>query len=260
MGWERRRNRSFFYVGRRDSEGRFRKIYVGSGLVAELAADALTLRKATKKAASRQEQEERREIGEAKQLLDELCGWCNVLAGTKLLLAGYRQYGRGITWRKRQRALQLPEGVTMDADLPITLAEFKEQVAAANEGDATALDQLRECLDEHPEVWQQAGDLGGQVAAKLIAVAAGDSVLISETLIRKTSELRDELLPASPLEEQIVEQVVCCWLQARVTELAAAERGRDARASTYWINRMAAAQRQYLAAIKTLATVRSLLG
>ncbi len=143
-------------------------------------------------------------------------------------------------------------------ELPITLAEFKQQIAAANEGDAVALDQLRQCLDEHPEVWQQVGDLGRQVETNLIAVAAGDSVLISEALSRKIAELRGELLPASPLEEQIVEQIVCCWLHARITGLAAAERGRDARTSTYWTNKMAAAQRQYLVSVRKLPWCGSL--
>jgi hypothetical protein len=77
----------------------------------------------------------------------------------------------------------------------------------------------------------------------------------------KLATLKEELGGATPLERLLVERVVACWLHVyyidalyanRLNEITWAE-------SDYFQRRQERAHRQYLLAIRTLATVRRLL-
>ena len=90
MSWETRSGRGRYYTRSRKVAGRVRREYVGSGLLAELAAaeDAL-----------HREARERLEALDAPLLaLDALTG---ALYRAALVAAGYRQHKRG-EWRKRR--------------------------------------------------------------------------------------------------------------------------------------------------------------
>src|SRR4051794_25437247 len=81
----------------------------------------------------------------------------------------------------------------------------QQLLARAERGDAGVVDQLRAFLDEHPEVWQQAGDLARHAELALLDLAAGNNLLIHESLSRKLAELKRELGPASALERLLGE-------------------------------------------------------
>jgi hypothetical protein len=158
--------------------------------------------------------------------------------------------------------------VSIETDEPATeeLAdkvppELTALVAAANQGDAAALANLRQALDEHPEVWQEAGDLAGHVEKIWLRLAAGGNALVEESLRREAARLREELLGTSTaaMERLLVDQIIACWLQLKQAEMAA---GSDQLTSLmqrrFFDQRLERAQRRYFSALKLLAQVRRL--
>lgn len=146
------------------------------------------------------------------------------------------------------------------------LEQLHSLIAPAKEGDATAIAQIRELLDCNPCLSQQIGDLGGHVERAWLGLIAKHSPHVLEAIEGNLAAMRDELAgdTASPLERLLVAQVVSSWLQVRVFEIVAASHGASAtspRRQTASIHRrLDQAQRRHLAAIKSLAETRRLLG
>jgi hypothetical protein len=101
MSWETRGGRGRYYTRSKRVGGRVRREYVGSGLLAELAAaeDALHREAREREARDRPTERERLEALDAPLgALDALTG---ALYRAALVAAGYRQHKRG-EWRKRR--------------------------------------------------------------------------------------------------------------------------------------------------------------
>ena len=64
----------------------------------------------------------------------------------------------------------------------------------ARDGDPEALAEVRRALDEHPEVWRQAGDLAAQVESAWIGLFIGADPTARECLTRRMAELKAGLL------------------------------------------------------------------
>jgi hypothetical protein len=105
MGWETRRGSGRYYTRSRKVHGRIIREYVGTGLVAELAAQ----RDADARA---------QRLAERKRLLHEAARWASTaapltelsrlldgLTAAALIAAGYHQHHRG-AWRKRRHGTQ----------------------------------------------------------------------------------------------------------------------------------------------------------
>ena len=84
---------------------------------------------------------------------------------------------------------------------------------------------------------------------------------MQEGLTKKLADMRADLCgpDPTPLERQLVERVVLCWLSLHDAELrcalisdAAPDQGE------YWQRRVNQAHKRYLAAVKTLAMIRKL--
>jgi len=95
----------------------------------------------------------------------------------------------------------------------------------------------------------------------LVAKFCGKDLLVKEGLTRKLEALRAELSGANPtpLGRLLVERVVACWLHLHHLELIYA--GKDSLPlplGTYYQRCLSAAQKRYLASIKTVALVRKL--
>jgi hypothetical protein len=132
----------------------------------------------------------------------------------------------------------------------------------ARNGDATVLPQLRRVLNESPETWQYYGDLAAQARASWVQLAAGQNLLLDECLTRKAADLQKELAGAtpSPLERLLVDRVVVCWLQVSFYDSLVAQTREYTPAKARMLQQQHdGAQRRYLTAMKTLATVRKLL-
>jgi hypothetical protein len=124
------------------------------------------------------------------------------------------------------------------------------------------LPRLRAILDEHPELWQHAGDLEKVVVRAWVELLAGGDPLSAEAIRRKADQLRAELEGdnPSPLERLLVGQVVSHWLEMSHAQVASANPGKATLVQAgYNLRRTESAQRRYLASIKVLATLRALV-
>jgi hypothetical protein len=139
--------------------------------------------------------------------------------------------------------------------------ELRQVVEKAQKGDTSVLPQLRRLLDDNPALWRQAGDLGRHALEALVGQAAGESLVLRESLSRKVAELKADLAPAGRLERLLVERIVACWIACNHADTAFGQAQdltppREAQLR----RRQDSANRRFLESLKLLATVRRLLG
>ena len=121
-----------------------------------------------------------------------------------------------------------------------------------------AFEELRDT--ERGQLPMRAGHLPD--AASWVQLAAGSNLLMAESLMRKAMELLKEVAGASPspLEQLLAERVVACWLQVGFYDSLIAQTREYTPAKMRMLQQQHdAAQRRYLAAMKTLATIRKLV-
>lgn len=139
--------------------------------------------------------------------------------------------------------------------------ELRKVVEQAHKGDVTVLPQLRQLLDDNPALWRQIGDLARHAEEALVGLAAGDSLILRESITRKLSELKAELAAGSPLERLLVDRVAACWVAANHADAVFGQsRGLKAPREGQLRRRQDSAHKRLLEALKLLATVRRLLG
>jgi hypothetical protein len=149
-----------------------------------------------------------------------------------------------------------------ETDLQRAQDELARLLKRAEQGDRSVLPELRKALDANAEIWRQYGDLAAQAEASLILLAAGNNLLLAESLQRKLRSLKDELggESPSPLDRLLVERVTATWLQVSYFDGLLAQAKGVSEAQTKMLQRhQDAAHRRHLTAVKTLATVRKLL-
>ena len=150
------------------------------------------------------------------------------------------------------------------AEAPET-ERMRRLLERAEQGDRSVLPALEMLLDAKPEIWRAYGDLARVAEDAWVELVAGPNLLLKESLRRKLAELKSELLSgpaASPLERLLVERVGAGWLQTAYADASAAqarEKALDLAQLEQQQRRQERAQKGYLAAIRTLATVRKLL-
>jgi hypothetical protein len=145
--------------------------------------------------------------------------------------------------------------------VPPVVAELRGLAQQAKAGDATALPRIRAILDKHDEVWQAAGDLE-RVVTRAWTELLGDDPLGAEAVKRRAEQLRQQLEGdgPTPLESLLVGQVVCCWLEVAHAQFKMADPGRTPmKEAAFYLKQAESVQRRYLAAIKTLTTLRALV-
>lgn len=144
-------------------------------------------------------------------------------------------------------------------------AERKANAAlmrGAESGDAAALVEMREQL---PIAWDVYGDLVGQAEGALLTRATGEHALHRAALTDRLAQLRAELAGPSPapVERLLVERVALCWLAMYYEDAHDAQQGTRPTSWAASLNRQRraeVAQRRFLAAVRTLETVRRLAG
>jgi len=149
------------------------------------------------------------------------------------------------------------------------LAEAREAIRRAEEGDESALPMVRRYLDEPGPEYLDVVDVA-RIAreAQIKRVFGPEDLVAREAMGRKLEGMRREILGegATPLEGLLADRVVLCWLQLYYAEIKHAEMAlRDApdidwTQDEYHQRRVDRLQRRYVAAIKGLAQVRRLLG
>jgi hypothetical protein len=132
-------------------------------------------------------------------------------------------------------------------------------IRRAEGGDESAVPALRQALAARDGLVETAGSLAIQVQATLIRNAAGTNLFFKEGLEAKMDRLRADLAgpDAAPLERLLADRIALCWLSLHDAEVRFAQ-AKDLtwKQVRYWQDRIDAAHRRYLSAIKTLATVR----
>src|SRR5215207_5424380 len=105
MGWETRRGQGRYYTRSRKVNGRIIRQYVGTGLVAELAAQQDAEERSQRLAERERLQHEATRWASSAAPLTELAELLDGLAAAALITAGYHQHHRG-AWRKRRHGAQ----------------------------------------------------------------------------------------------------------------------------------------------------------
>jgi hypothetical protein len=125
----------------------------------------------------------------------------------------------------------------------------------AKAGDQAALEELRQALDEHPQVWQTVGDLATVAHRTWLRLATSADPLTAEAVSRYIADLETRLTgdDASPLERLLVRQVVIAWLRLQHATLEAArETGENSLPkAAFNVRRVESAQRCFDLAVKT---------
>jgi hypothetical protein len=155
------------------------------------------------------------------------------------------------------------DGPSPPADGPPAACELAALVQQARAGDPTVLPRLRELLDRHPEVWERIGDLGRSVESVWLDVLSGGNVVVRESIRRHVDQMRRDLAGPHPTraEAMLVEQVVATWLEVQLCQCNLADQTGTGSIpqATYRLRRGEVAQRKFLAAMKTLATLRAVV-
>ncbi len=100
MGWERRGKEMYYYISER-RDGRVRKVYVGKGRIAAMAAANVAKRRELRIAEKAQVMEAATSVAAADQATELLSRECESLLAAMMVLAGFHQEN-GRTWRKRR--------------------------------------------------------------------------------------------------------------------------------------------------------------
>jgi len=153
---------------------------------------------------------------------------------------------------------------TAEASPPTTIERLNALLVKAQDGDPAATAEVREALTADPQLWDSLGELSGMAMGSWIAAVAGERNHIAKEAIRRhLRKLRKELggSDATPLERLLIDRVCVCWIQVHHAEyIYAVHMGTMSFAQQdFHQRRMTQAQRRYLAAIRSLATVRRLL-
>jgi hypothetical protein len=131
----------------------------------------------------------------------------------------------------------------------------------AQQGDESAMVPLRKLMQDPAYVEALGGNLAHRTQVALIDKYSGKNLMVKESIGRKLDLMRAELagLNPSPLERLLADRIVACWLHLH--HLEAIYVGKDSMElglATFYQRSISAAQKRYLAAIKTLAIVRKM--
>ena len=154
-----------------------------------------------------------------------------------------------------------PQAMNAKPGKPITSLEAT--IILARKGNKKVLPMLRRALDEHPELVIHYGSLTLQVQENWLQLVAGKDLLLAETMRRHLDAMRKELAGANPslLDRLLVDRILACHVEVlyfgamETTDPTAA----NTRVARYRMDRGAQAHKQFLSAVKMLATVRNLV-
>jgi hypothetical protein len=141
--------------------------------------------------------------------------------------------------------------------------EVQAMIVAAKAGERSALPALKQALADHPELIDRLGNLAAYVERGLVALLAGASLAVAESVTAHLAKMRQELgeATASPLERLLIQRVALWWLACHTAEVERGEllqrgAGEMLKAADQRVGR---AHARFLTATKALATVRELV-
>lgn len=151
------------------------------------------------------------------------------------------------------------------ARTPEVKAWLADVMARADKGDTAALADLKRAHDAVPTLCHHYSGLRENAEwTLLLAMLPKEQLGARELFVRQLDAMRRDLAgpDPTPLERLLVDRVVLCWLFATYADTRYAmklKEGLTFREGDYYQRGAERAQRQYLRAVQTLATVRRLL-
>jgi hypothetical protein len=146
--------------------------------------------------------------------------------------------------------------------IPTTTAELTSLLKRSAAGDQTIVPTIRRMVNDPHSLRILGGELAETAIKSFIRGMNEKDVAFFEAVQKKLALLRADLLGdnPTPAERLLVERVVACWLQVQDADIRGAQgfKGSTLKQAEFHQRRMDAAHRRFLAAVKTLATVRKL--
>jgi hypothetical protein len=144
-----------------------------------------------------------------------------------------------------------------------TVERLRELTKKAEQGDKGAVPEIREILEQSPDLAWRFTDVGRVAEWSLIQKITKEKDLSSKELIRfQLESMREEVAGNNPsaLERLVAERVVASWLQVQLFEgLYAQNVGNlSMKQADYYQKRIDWAHRRHLSAIRMLAQIRKL--
>jgi hypothetical protein len=260
---EHREGRIYYYYMSRRVGVCVRRVYGGSGLRAELAAqfDAVARQERKLDALSHRVKLDavQNENAAIRRWLVDADG----VIAEALQRAGWHRVRR--QWRKRRGTTVtaistvgelswVPSGLLAQAG-PLAADTLEK----AKKKDKTALKAVDSFLD-NPAARAMWGDIGRHVLEKWVQLYAGKNLLMEQAMIRFASDLRSKLAGENPtaLDVLLAERVVLAWLFVNWSEYqyACLAAQLSIKETELHLKRIEMANRNLLAAARTLAKVR----
>lgn len=141
-------------------------------------------------------------------------------------------------------------------------AHYLRLVREAEAGDRQALEKMRALLKHLPGFWRAYDDVMEIALEAQLRATCGGNLMLQESRRRQAAEMTDELAGEEcPLVEYLLaKRVAVCWLQMQHADVIYYQNLQGM--EPHWIDsherRRDRAQRRFLSACKTLATVRKL--
>jgi hypothetical protein len=146
--------------------------------------------------------------------------------------------------------------------LPQTCDEMLQLLERAKAGDESVTEQVRELMMICPEFAESLGGDLEQITERLLSTAvAGEDIPFREAIKHKMKVLRRDLAgpTTTPIEKLLIDRIVICWLQVQMADIAQAKVEAQTMAlERFQLRRQDSANRRYLAAIRSLATIRKM--
>jgi hypothetical protein len=137
---------------------------------------------------------------------------------------------------------------------------FDNVLAQANDGVPGAVESLRELLEEHPQIWQQVGDLNRHTVMTLVRMIAGENILIQQSITKAVAQLVDDLADtAAPVmaEKLLISRVVCSWLECQLAITVSANLGTESLVrSRFHLKLRESSQRRFESSVLALQQFR----
>lgn len=257
---EQRRGHSNYLYRSVSFGGRTRRLYVGnlSDPVTKIVAQANTLQGAYATAARVEVQQELEGYAKVEPLLRLLATRVNrCVQRHREKVAGQSRRHQDI--HNNKDAHMFARSDKNAEAINLSREEFDALVENATDGDEEAVAELRQALRANPASFHLLGDIARHTQACLVELITKDAVVAREAMNLKVAQWRSDLLREgdSPLERLLVDQVLTTWIDMNMQQIASAQPHDTETIAKRWQQRLDAAQKRHLAALKALHDVRA---
>ncbi len=258
-GWETRQRGGVYYYRPVRIGGQPRRIYLGTGAVGRVHELLDRRDRRDRAAAAAKRGDAARRAQECGRLGRRGWALARTLAHAGMVLSGW--YSHRGEWRRvmaAPRSRQTKSRPATPAEATDLGARLAALAARAN-ADPAGLADLRAFLDDHPEVWRQAGDLNRASADRWTDLLACGNALYKESVTRFVADWKGRLGGAdpTPTETALVDAAAAARLAMAHAEAQATAPAASLAQAGFQVKQLDAATRRYAAALKLLAQVRA---